>query len=168
MVFSFVRTVAGRNMQAPASPRQQVSRKKTMADSISYDTATAAQKLGDAILRFGIQAKLLREDASSLTGPELLLVLDDALTIISSANELVDAAKALGNGITVDIFWERQGFYFVHIDDLTKVSEEYPTLNAIVRYLVPRGYALREVRRTRGPVAQPKPPLPPRKSNDAE
>jgi len=136
--------------------------------TINYDQATAAQKLGDAIIRFGIQAKLLREDASSLTGPQLLQVLDDALTIISSANELVDAAKALGNGITVDIFWERQGFYFVHIDDLTKVSEEYPTLNDAVRYLVLRGYTIRDVRRTRGPVAQPNPPLPPRKPNDAE
>jgi hypothetical protein len=135
---------------------------------IPYDTATAAQKLGDAILRFGIQSKLLREDANNLTGPQLLQVLDDALSIISSANELVDAGKALGNGITVDIFWERQGFYFVNVDDLTQISEEYPDLNAVLRYLVLRGYTIRDVRRTRGPVAQPKQPLPQRPPGGGE
>lgn len=139
-----------------------------MTDSISYDTATTAQKLADAIMRFGLNSKLIPEGTANLTLDQLLVLLEKAQTLIASANELVDAGRALGNGITVDIFWERQGFYFVHIDDLTKVSEEYPALNDVVRYLVLRGYTIRDVRRTRGPVAQPKPPLPPRKSSDAE
>lgn len=136
--------------------------------TIDYNEATAAQKLADAIIRFGIDSNLLADGAKNLSLDGLLQVLADAGTIIGSANELVDAAKALNNGITVDIFWERQGFYFVHIDDLTKVSEEYPTLDACVRYLVLRGYTIRDVRRTRGPVAQPKPPLPTRPSGGGE
>lgn len=138
---------------------------------IEYNTATAAQKLGDYIIRFGVAAGIVSKEAAnagSFTGPQLFQILDDALAVHATAQELVDAGKAVGNGITVDIFWERQGFYFVHIDDLDKVSEEHTSLDACVRYLVLRGYTIRDVRRTRGAVKQPKPPVVPRKSNDAE
>lgn len=133
-----------------------------MNNTIDYSTATAAQKLAEAILRFGIDIKLVRADVPAASGPQLLQILDDARTLISSANELVDAAKAIGNGISVDIFWDRQGWYFVHVDDSTKVSEEFDTMNACARYLVLHGYTINDVRRTRGPAVAPKVPLPPR------
>lgn len=139
-----------------------------MTETIDYNTATTAQKLGDAILRFGLNAKLVPDGITTLTLDQLLILLENASTIIASANELVDAGRMLGNGITVDIFWERQGFYFVNVADLKEVSTEYPTLDACVRHLVLRGYTIRDVRRTRGPVAQPQPPLPTRKASDAE
>ena len=133
-----------------------------MNKTIDYDTATAAQKLADAILRFGIDTKLVRGNVTEASGPQLLQILDDARTLIGSANELVDAAKAVGNGIRVDVFWDRQGWYFVHVDDNTKVSEEYGTMNACLRYLVLRGYTINDIRRTRGSAVAPTVPLPPR------
>lgn len=135
---------------------------------IEYNEATSAQKLGDAIIRFGLGSGILKEGSDHLTVPQLLQVLDDAQSVFAYANELVNAAKAIGNGITVDVFWERQGYYFNYVDDLTKVSEEYPTLNACVRHLVLHGYTLRDVHRTRRSVPQPSPKLPERKPSDAE
>ncbi len=129
-----------------------------MTDPIDYNTATAAQKLADAIMRFGIDTKLLREDATKLTGPQLLQVLDDARLVIGTANELVDAAKALGRGIEVEIFWERQGYYFVDVADRTKVSEEFESLDACTRYVVLHGYKLVDIHKTRRSVRQPTPP----------
>lgn len=142
-----------------------------MTDLISYDTATAAQKLGDAIIRFGVAAGIVSKEAANagaFSGPQLLQILDDALLVHASAQELMDAGKAIGNGITVDIFWERQGFYFVNINKLTEVSEQYTTLNDCVRYLVLHGYTLRDIHRTRRSVLQPTPPAQPRKPSDAE
>lgn len=139
-----------------------------MTDLIDYSVATSAQKLGDAVIRFGLESKLIPGGTASMTLDQMLVLLDEAGSLLSRANELVGAGRALGNGITVDIFWERQGFYFVHVDDLKQVSTEYPSLDACVRYLVLRGYTIREVHRTRRSVLQPTPPAPPRPAGGAE
>lgn len=77
-------------------------------------------------------------------------------------------ATAVGGGITVDIFWDRQGWYFVDINNHSQVSQEFALLNDCVRYIVLHGYTLRDVRRTRGTVPQPKPKLPERKPSGVE
>lgn len=76
--------------------------------------------------------------------------------------------KAIDQRTVVDVFWDRQGWYFVHAADSSKISEEFEDLDACVRHVVLNNYKLRDVRRTRGAVPAPKMKVPERKPNDAE
>ncbi len=125
--------------------------------TISYDAATAAQKLADAIIRFGKAVGSVAAERSNLTMPQLLTALDDAKSEIFRLRSV-----PTGGSEFVDVFWDRQGWYFCRVDGHHDVSQGYEDLDACVRALIGQGYKLRGVRNTRGSVAQPKVPLPPR------
>lgn len=121
------------------------------------------KKLALAIFNFGRDIGGVLADGAvveSLTGPQLQLILDDAKDRIA---ELTEKVRKVGK--IVDIFWERQGYYIVELDS-GKLSEEYTTIDLAVKSAAAQGYLIREVRRTRGGVPQPKVPLPERR--DAE
>ncbi len=69
-------------------------------------------------------------------------------------------------GRLVDIFWERQGWYIVEIETGV-TSVEHPNLDLATKSAAAQGYIIRDIRRTRGLVPQPKPLALERKS-DAE
>ena len=129
---------------------------------ISYNEATAAQKLADAIKKFGVSIGGVQESAV-LEGPQLLQVLADAAELIDNLRGVKPRSH-----IKVDIFWERQGWYFHETKNPNIVSVEYEDIDACIRAAHDQGYDIREVRRTRGHVKQPQPPVPQRKPNDAE
>jgi hypothetical protein len=128
---------------------------------ITYDQATAAQKLSDAITRFGIRAKLINPDLSPVTVLQAMQVLDDALGLLERLR-----TESTKTGVKVDIFWERQGWYFHEVANPRIVSAEYEDMDDCIRAAHDQGYTIRDVRRTRGHVKQP--PVPQRKPSDAE
>ena len=119
---------------------------------ITYDEATTAQKLGNFIIRFGKVAGIIKEADPTLTTLQLADILDTALGIIEGLR-----GKPSKDRKRVDIFWERQGWYFYNG---TATSKEYEDLDECIRAAHEQGYAVRDVRRTRGSVPQPKAPLP--------
>lgn len=118
------------------------------------DSEIVAKHLAVAIADFGTQLKLVPADAVALTEAQLLHVLLGAKTLIDDLQEKVRKV-----GKVVDIFWERQGYYIVEVDT-QKVSVEHSTIDLALKSASSQGYIIREVRRTRGSVAQPKVPLP--------
>ena len=130
---------------------------------ITYDAAVAAKKLAEAIRGLGVNTGLLRADAADLNGTQLLQVLGAATDRI---NELQGTQPK--TGVEVDIFWERQGWYFHEVGTTSAASKEYESIDACARAAHAQGYNIRDVRRTRGSVKQPTPPVVPRKASDAE
>lgn len=129
---------------------------------ITYNEATAAQKLADAIKKFGVSIGGVQESAV-LEGPQLLQVLSDAAELIDNLRGIKPRSH-----IKVDIFWERQGWYFHETANPNIVSAEYAEIDACIRAAHDQGYDIRDIRRTRGHVKQPTPPVVPRKSDGAE
>lgn len=122
-----------------------------------------ANKLGVTIIHFGVSAGVVQQgDVVELEEESLKKVLLDTLRRI---RELEEQVRKIGQ--VVDIFWDRQGWYIVEIHDVTKVSAEYPDINAATKSAAAQGYIIREIRRTRGHVPQPKVPALERKQ-DAE
>ncbi len=123
-----------------------------------------ANKLGLLITHFGVSAGVVKQDdVVELDEESLKKVLLAALTRIRGLEEQV---RKIGK--VVDIFWDRQGWYIVEVADSTKVSVEHLDIDLAVKSAAAQGYIIRDVRRTRGHVPQPKMPVPERKPNDAE
>lgn len=123
-----------------------------------------ANKLGLLITHFGASTGVVRQgDVVELEEEPLKKVLLDTLNYI---RELEEQVWKIGK--IVDIFWDRQGWYIVEVADPVKISVEHPDINSALKSAAAQGYIIRDVRRTRGHVQQPKVPLPERKLNDAE
>src|SRR5690348_12919 len=99
---------------------------------ISYDQATAAQRLGDAIIRFGIAIGGVKDPPPAMSGPELMQVLDDALVLIERLRGAATTTDPKDR-IKVDIFWERQGWYFHETKNTNIVSAEYDDIDTCIR-----------------------------------
>lgn len=111
-----------------------------------------AMDLGLLITHFCMSVGVVGEEGLELDVASLRAALVKANDKFAALEEKV--AKV---GKVVDIFWERQGWYVVEVATGT-LSVEHPSIDHATKSAAAQGYIIRDIRRTRGSVAQPKPP----------
>lgn len=127
---------------------------------------TELKRIHEALSQFGHDLGVLTEKEADEFASQMQT--DNLLIMLQTVKSNYYSALPKQNGERVDVFWDRQGWYFVQIDDYSVVSSEFADINDCLKTAILAGYKIRDVRRTRGPVPAPKTPLTPRKVSDAE